>query len=135
MAEYLDAHLAPGTPVGVFDIGAIGYFSHIDLVDLGGLVDRNYLPSLFTGHVPEYLRDRDVDYIVLAHNGPAGNSDGTGSPTRFGDQLHFFHNPQLRLEEMHTEAIDYPTWYRSYLYTQHAYQDQTLYRIVWLDGK
>ena len=47
-----------------------------------------------------------------------------------GDALHFFHNPALRLEEVHTEGIDYPTWYSSYLYTQHAYRFQTLYRIV-----
>ena len=133
MAEYMNAHLAPGTPVGVFDIGAIGYFSDIDLIDLGGLVDRNYLPYLFSGRVPQYLREKGANYIVLAHNGPMAYTDGTGSPTRLGDQLHFFHNPALRLEEVHTDAIDYPTWYRSYLYTQHAYQYQTLYRIVWLD--
>jgi hypothetical protein len=133
MAEYMNAHLAPGTPVGVFDIGAIGYFSDIDLIDLGGLVDRNYLPYLFHGRVPEYLRERGADYIVLAHDGPMGYTDSTDGVTRLGDQLHFFHNPALRLEEIHTEAIDYATWYRSYLYTQHAYQYQTLYRIVWLD--
>jgi hypothetical protein len=47
--------------------------------------------------------------------------------------LRFFNNPAVRLEEIHTEGIDYPTWYSSYLYTQHAYRLQTLYRIVYLD--
>ncbi len=78
MADYLNANYPPGTKVGVFDIGAIGYFSHIDLVDLGGLVDRNYLPYLVSGRVPQYLEERDVHYIVLAHNGPEGKYDGTG---------------------------------------------------------
>jgi hypothetical protein len=132
MAEYLNAHYPPGTKVGVFDIGTIGYFSHIDLIDLGGLVDRHYLPYLISGRVPQYLEEKGADYIILAHNGPQGDYDGTGSPTRFGDQLHFFHNPAIRLEEIHTEGIDYPTWYASYLYTQHAYQYQTLYRIDYL---
>jgi hypothetical protein len=133
MAEYLNDHLPPGTPVGVFDIGTIGYFSRIDLIDLGGLVDRNYLPYLLSGRVPEYLEAKGANYIVLAHNGPEGKFDGTGSPTRFGDALHLFHNPALRLEELHTEGIDYDTWLSSYEYTQHAYRFQTLYRIVWLD--
>jgi hypothetical protein len=133
MAEYLNEHYPPGTKVGVFDIGTIGYFSDIDLVDLGGLVDRNYLPYLLSGRVPQYLEERGVDYIVLAHNGPEGDYDGTGSPTRFGDALRFFHNPAVRMEEIHTEGIDYPTWYSSYQYTQHAYRLQTLYRIVYLN--
>jgi hypothetical protein len=130
MAEYLNDHYPAGTKMGVFDIGTIGYFSHIDLIDLGGLVDRNYLPYLLSGRVPQYLQEKGADYIILAHNGPKGALDGTGGVTRFGDALHLFNNPALRLEEIHTEAIDYPTWYSSYLYTQHAYQYQTLYRIV-----
>jgi hypothetical protein len=133
MAEYLNDHYPAGTKMGVFDIGAIGYFSHIDLIDLGGLVDRNYLPYLLSGRVPQYLQEKGANYIILAHNGPEGDVDGTGSPTRFGDALHFFHNPALRLEEVHTEGIDYPTWHSSYLYTQHAYRYQTLYRIVRLN--
>lgn len=132
MAEYLDEHFPPGTKVGVFDIGTIGYFSHIDLIDLGGLVDRNYLPYLLSGRVPQYLEEKGANYVILAHNGPEGDFDGTGSPTRFGDALHFFNNPNLRMEEIHTEGIDYPTWYSSYVYTQHAYRLQTLYRIVQL---
>jgi hypothetical protein len=133
MAQYLNANYPPGTKMGVFDIGAIGYFSHIDLIDLGGLVDRKYLPYLLSGRVPQYLQEKGADYVILAHNGPEGDVDGTGSPTRFGDALHFFHNPTLRLQEIHTEGIDYPTWHSSYLYTQHAYRYQTLYRIVRLD--
>jgi hypothetical protein len=132
MAEYLDEHLPPHTKVGVFDIGAIGYFSHIDLVDLGGLVDRNYLPYLIGGRVPQYLEERDVHYIVLAHNGPQGRYDGTGDPDRFGNVLHFFNNPNVHLTELHDDAIDYPTWFSSYGYTQHAYQHQTLYRIDYI---
>ena len=132
MAEYLNANYPPGTKMGVFDIGTIGYFSHIDLVDLGGLVDHNYLPYLVSGRVPQYLEERGVHYVILAHNGPHGYTDGTGEPTRFAVQLRFLNNPAVRLDEIHTEGIDYPTWYSSYLYTQHAYHYQTLYRITYL---
>jgi hypothetical protein len=132
MAEYLDAHYPAGTKMGVFDIGTIGYFSHIDVVDLGGLVDRNYLPYLVSGRVPEYLEARDVGYVILPHNGPEGAYDGTGGPTRFGDQLHLSNNPAVRLEEVHSEGIDYAEWFDGFGYTQHAYRFQTLYRIVYL---
>ena len=108
MAEYLNANYPPGTRMGVFDIGAIGYFSHIDLIDIGGLVDRNYLPYLLSGRVPQYLQERGANYVILAHNGPEGDVDGTGSPTRFGDALHFFHNPALRLEEFTPKASTTP---------------------------
>jgi len=133
MAEYLDAHYPPDTPMGVFDIGTMGYFSHIELLDLGGLVDRHYLPYLLTGRVPQYLEERGADYVIIAHNGPEGLYDGTDGVTRFGDALHLFHNPALRLDEIHTEGIDYATWYSSYLYTQHAYRFQTLYHITYLN--
>ena len=74
-----------------------------------------------------------MNYIILAHNGPEGNYDGMGSPTRFGDQLHFFNNPAVRLQRLHTEGIDYPTWYLGFRYTQHAYRFQSLYRITYLN--
>lgn len=132
MADYLNSHYPAGTKMGVFDIGTIGYFSHIDLVDLGGLVDHNYLPYLISGRVPQYLEERGVNYVILAHNGAHGYTDGTGEPTRFAVQLRFLNNPAVRLDEIHSEGIDYPTWYSSYLYTQHAYQYQTLYRITYV---
>ncbi len=120
MAEWLNAHYPAGTPVGVFDIGVIGYFSDVHVVDLGGLVDRHFTDYLVSGRVPEYLLVRHIAYVVVPHS---------GSETRFGDQLHFLHNPAIRLVPLHTDGIDYATWESSYVYTQHAYRFQTLYRL------
>ncbi len=54
-----------GQHIAVFDIGRIGYGLHGSLLDLGGLTDRFYLPYLFGGRVPEYLRAHGVQYVVL----------------------------------------------------------------------
>jgi hypothetical protein len=126
MAAWLNQHYSPDTRIAAFDIGAIGYFAHVRLVDLGGLVDRNYLPYLVSGHVPEYLRERDVHYVILPQN---------GGETHFGDLLHLTHNPHISLVPIHTvENPDAKAWKNGFDYTGNAFRMQTLYRIVYLDG-
>lgn len=121
LALWINDHYPPSTKMAVFDIGAIGYFAKIDLLDLGGLVDRNYLPYLVRGQVATYLRERGVEYVILPH---------TGNDTHFGDLLHLLHNPAIRLVPIHTEAADYTVWDGGFVYTGNAFQEQTLYRIV-----
>jgi hypothetical protein len=121
LALWIKANCRPQTRMAVFDIGAIGYFANVDMVDLGGLVDRNYLPYLVSGRVPDYLRERGVEYVILPH---------TGSETHFGDLLHLLHNPALRLVPIHTVAADPTVWQNGFAYTGNAFQEQTLYRIV-----
>lgn len=120
LAQWINQNYAPGTPMAVFDIGAIGYYGHIRVVDLGGLVDRNYLPYLFQGRVPEYLKERGIGYVILPH---------TGTNTLFGDLLRLLHNPAVRLVPRHTEGGDEATWQNGFDYTGNAHRQQTLYRI------
>jgi hypothetical protein len=125
MAAWLNEHYAPDTKIGAFDIGAIGYFANVQLVDLGGLVDRNYLPYLVSGRVPDYLRERNVNYVILPQN---------GGESHFGDLLHLMHNPRITLIPIHTvENQNAKTWKNGFDYTGNAYRMQTLYRIVYLD--
>ena len=123
LAHWIDQSYASGTPMAVFDIGAIGYYAHIHLVDLGGLVDRNYLPYLVHRRVPDYLRDRGIHYVILPH---------TGSDTHFGDLLNLLHNPEVRLVPIHTEGADPTVWQNGFAYTGNAFRQQTLYRIEWV---
>jgi hypothetical protein len=121
LALWISDNYPPNTRMAVFDIGAIGYFANVQVVDLGGLVDRNYLPYLISGRVPDYLQERGVEYVILPH---------TGSETHFGDLLHLLHNPALRLVPIHTVAADPIAWRNAFAYTGNAFQEQTLYRIV-----
>jgi hypothetical protein len=120
MAAWINDNIPAGTPMGVFDIGNIGYFANIRLYDLGGLVDSKFVDYLATRRVPQYLDEKHLQYVVMPHN---------GAETRFGDQLNLLHNPTLRLVPLHTDGIDYATWNSSYVYTQHAFRFQTLYRV------
>lgn len=125
MAAWLNQHYTPDTKIAAFDIGAIGYFAHVRLIDLGGLVDRNYLPYLVSGRVPDYLRERDVQYIILPQN---------GGETHFADLLHLSHDPHVALVPIHTvENPDARAWKNGFDYTGNAFRMQTLYRIVYLD--
>ena len=120
LAQWINQNYPANTPMAVFDIGAIGYYGHIQVVDLGGLVDRNYLPYLFQRRVPEYLQERGIRYVILPH---------TGTNTQFGDLLHLLHNPAVRLVPIHTEGGDEATWQNGFAYTGNAHRQQTLYRI------
>jgi hypothetical protein len=120
LAYWMNAHLPAGTTVAVSDIGAIGYFAHIHLIDLGGLVDEHFLDYQLSGRIPEYLATRGAHYVVLSHN---------GTDTHVGDMFRLLHNPALRLVPLHTDGIDEATWANGNAYTQHGYRFQTLYRI------
>jgi hypothetical protein len=120
LAEWINKNYAPGTTMAVFDIGAIGYYAHIQVVDMGGLVDRNYLPYLVQRRVPEYLNEHGIRYVILPH---------TGRDTSFGDLLHLLHNPSVRLVPIHTEGGAEVPWKNGFEYTGNAHRQQTLYRI------
>ncbi len=123
LAHWINQNYPPGTPIAVFDIGAIGYYAHIHLIDLGGLVDRNYLPYLVQRRVPDYLAERGIQYVILPH---------TGTDTHFGDLLNLLHNPALRLIPIHTVGADPVLWQNGFAYTGNAHRQQTLYKIEWI---
>jgi hypothetical protein len=120
LAYWMNAHLPPGTVVAVSDIGAIGYFAHIHLIDLGGLVDEHFLDYQLSGRVPEYLAARNAHYVVLSHD---------GTDTHVGDMFRLLHNPALCLVPLHTDGIDESIWAYGNAYTELGYHLQTLYRI------
>ena len=123
LANWINQNYPPETPMAVFDIGAVGYYGHINVVDLGGLVDHNYLPYLVHRRVADYLHERNVQYIILPH---------TGSDTHFADLLNLRQNPSLRLVPIHTEGADPALWRNGFDYTGNAFREQTLYAIEWI---
>lgn len=121
MARWLNQNYPPQTKMAVFDIGTIGYNAHINVVDLGGLVDRNYLPYLVQRRVPEYLRVRGVECVILPR---------TGDDTHFADLLNLQHT--VRLIPIHTDSADPVPWKNGFDYTGNTFREQTLYWIDWV---
>jgi hypothetical protein len=73
--RWIDAHVPPAATVAAFDIGAVAYFGQRQTLDLGGLVDADFTQRyLYPGRVPDYLRERRVDYLAMVETGGPTNS-------------------------------------------------------------
>jgi hypothetical protein len=125
MGEWIRGHLPEDAPVAAFDIGAMAYFSERPLIDLGGLVDRSYVPYLESGRVPEYLESRGDRYVVI----PLGRDEGAASH-ELGRRLGLLDDPALPLAKVHeVESDDDDAWALGFDATGHAAPRQVLYAI------
>ena len=65
-ALWLRAYTPPDSLVATHDIGAIGYFSDRQVIDLGGLTQPELVPLLSDQHaLVAYLQQHHVDYVVM----------------------------------------------------------------------
>jgi hypothetical protein len=136
MAKWLNENLPPSTRVASYDIGGIGFFGNIRVVDLGGLTDPKFIPYLYSGRSAEFLKDQKVDWVVIS----AGETMRTAvmqsaSKSSYCDGM----TERLKLcdsAEMHkTYVVSFLTpsnvWERGFRATLHADQAQVLYKIAW----
>ena len=128
MADWLVAHLPEGSfassQIAAFDIGRIGYQVHGNLVDLGGLVDPAYMPFVLAGQTPDYLRQRDVGWIVLPTDIRTGD-------TFFTHALSLEPTHGLVLTEVHRACADAAIAQKVMQATAAAFTCQTLYRATY----
>jgi hypothetical protein len=115
MGEWMLQNLPPDADVAAFDIGRISYTWDRNLLDLGGLVDPSYVPYLTSGHVPEYVEEHHVQYVVL--------------PSRAADELGFTHSPSLMMTRLSEFCSPYAPWVLGFRYTIHALECQELYQV------
>lgn len=120
-AHMVKQRVPPDAVVAAYDIGAIGYFSERRVVDLGGLVDREFLPYLVEGRVPEYLEEHEIDLVAL----PEGFEGGEG----IGSRLGLVGNPALDLQRIAGAQADREPWRGVFWCTGSASPRLTLYRI------
>ena len=136
MAKWLNENLPPSTRVASYDIGGIGFFGNIRVVDLGGLTDPKFIPYLYSGRSAEFLKDQKVEWVVIS----AGETMRTAvmqsaSKSSYCDGM----TERLKLcdsAEMHkTYVVSFLTpsnvWERGFRATLHADQAQVLYKIAW----
>jgi len=115
MAHWMLENLPPDADVAAFDIGRISYTWGKGLLDLGGLVDPSYVPYLTSGHIPEYLREHHIQYVVL--------------PSKAADEFGFTHDPSLTMTKLSEFCSPYDPWIIGFRYTIHAMECQELYRL------
>lgn len=129
MAVWLEQNLPPDSfaapQVAMFDIGRIGYQFHGNVVDLGGLVDRDYMPYLLHGRTAAYLYERNVRYVVLPTEVVAGDAFFTG--TLALDRAH-----GAVLTPLHTVCADAAMARIAMAATAAAFPCQTVYSIDYI---
>jgi hypothetical protein len=64
-AKWLNTNTPPGSRLAVHDIGAVGYFSSREVIDLAGLVNPEVIPFIRDEErLREYLAGMSVQYLV-----------------------------------------------------------------------
>ena len=127
--------------VASFDIGAIGYFAGRPIVDLGGLVDREYQSYMWNRSVDDYLANQHIQYVVLPEyyvEQPAKPSDNyfyraidDDMPQRdsFGERLGLRSSRRLQLTPVAEASVVRELWAHPALLTGVALPRQVLYRV------
>jgi hypothetical protein len=123
MGKWIDETLPHDATLAVFDIGAIAYYSHRRIVDLGGLVDPEF-PIYREKHaLGDYIRRSGSTWVVLPsmYDGPGPTRDLTAA-----ERLRLDHR-QLSLLKAFTspEAV----WRPGFDATLHAFPAQHLFRM------
>jgi hypothetical protein len=115
MGEWMLKNLPADADVAAFDIGRVSYVWNRNLIDLGGLVDPSYVPYLTSDHIPQYLEEHRVQYVVL--------------PSKAADEFGFTHDNALTMTKLSEFCSAYAPWIVGFRYTIHAMECQELYQL------
>lgn len=63
-AQWIESNSSPDDTIGVFQSGAVGYFSTRRVINLDGKVNRDALDALRTGRLADYLRKEGIDIVI-----------------------------------------------------------------------
>ncbi len=65
IAHWINQNTPPDAVIATHDIGALGYFTERQLLDLAGLISPEVIPYLWDGeHLEDYLDTQGADYLV-----------------------------------------------------------------------
>lgn len=124
VASRVKDELPPGSRVAAFDIGALKYFSPgTEIIDLGGLVDREFAGYLREGRVVDYIKDRKAGYLAMV--------ELQNSPGRIFENLKIQGDPRLKLKPLFG-MMQRPEIYRlHYREAAITFPKMVLYEIEW----
>ena len=64
-ANWLDENVEQGTLIAVHDIGAIGYYAELPILDLAGLISPDVIPFIRDEvKLAEYINEQGAEYLV-----------------------------------------------------------------------
>jgi len=124
VAGWINDELPPGSRVAVFDIGALKYFSPgTEIIDLGGLVDREFAGYLQKGRVVDYMEDQRAGYLAMV--------ELQNSPGWIFENLKIQGDPRLKLKPLFG-MMQRPEIYRlHYREVAGTFPKMVVYEIDW----
>ena len=131
MGKWLAANLPPNEQVASFDIGAIGYFSGEQIIDLGGLTDPKFTPYLISNQSAEYLKKNNIRWLVLPMGSPDLNSGLHDSCNGLMARLTLCDRPEMTKQDVKSFSTSIDVWKIGYSAIKSAAPSQVLYEITW----
>jgi hypothetical protein len=131
MGKWLADHLPADAKVASFDIGGIGFYGNRRIYDLGGLVDREFVPYLFAGKTAEYLKKEGIRYVVLPSPPEDTGAGDASACAGFQVSLNLCDGNGFTKREAASFYTPYDIWHGGNRATGAASQGQILYRIDW----
>jgi hypothetical protein len=64
VVDWIEAHTPADATIGVFNAGAIGYFSDRRIINLDGKVNHAALEALRSGGIRRYIGEQGIDYVI-----------------------------------------------------------------------
>lgn len=78
-AKWVENNIPPDEKIAAFDIGAMGFFSGRDVLDMGGLVNPECVSYLFKNSIVPYLKSEKIKYMAMVERpSPYGITYRTG---------------------------------------------------------
>ena len=111
------------------DIGVVKYYSSKTVVDLGGLIDKNFINFIKNDKVDDYLKNNNVTYLVL----PGKHSTEEKPIYDFLEFLKLTNSTEkYRIKEIASFEIDFETWELGFEPTGNYLPSVKVYEIEWI---
>jgi hypothetical protein len=128
-ARYADTQ--PGLEgCAVFDIGALGYFSSIEVIDIGGLIDPELQDYYLAGRLDQYLVDHGADCIIVPGRMQAPEEGWLDILTISGLNA----SPLFELSVLNVFEIEHDLWLLGYQPTNNYQESVVIYEVTLTDN-
>ena len=112
-ADFIHKHIPEDKTCAASDVGALRYYGQRPLVDLGGLIDPEFVQWYLAGKLDQYLVDRGVSCLAL----PGLFSAGGGGVFDIASELGLRQSSLFDLRRDQVFEVDYQRWLFGYLPT------------------
>jgi hypothetical protein len=124
-ASFVHDTFSPDELCAALDVGAIRYFSHRPILDLGGLVDPDASQWFHTDSTDQYLVTNNVTCLVLP--GQTGATEEGWFD--FAKLMGLTSSPLIEMNLVKVFEIDHKRWLQGYLPTTNYQASVTIYRL------